>query len=268
MYFTPVRRGSNVDSLRTVATSTGRKLALCGSHSASLVDAPWEDPSWEFWGHASSRAWYSRKMDRYFDLHPRICWTRGGKKDAAYVKFLSQNTTPIYMWDHYDEVPASVRYPKGRILQEYSYFRPYFTNQVAWMIALALTEGGVETIGLWGINYSSESEYTRQRGSTEFWLGVAAGRGVRVVLPEQCTLLREPALLYGYESHDEATGEIVPEYRPRLWIPKSKAPSGSELVFPPEIQVLIEKEEKENPRPKWSLGYCERSDGGLSAQEA
>ena len=40
-------------------TRTGRKIALCGSHSASLTDAPWTDPSWEFWGHASSRAWYS-----------------------------------------------------------------------------------------------------------------------------------------------------------------------------------------------------------------
>ena len=250
---------------RVASSRTGRKIALCGSHSASLVDAPWTDPSWEFWGHASSRGWYRRRPDRYFDLHPPACWDRAGKGDG-YTKFLSQNTVPIYMQKKYPEVPASVEYPKRRILMEFGDGRPYFTNQAAWMIALAMTEG-VDAIGLFGINYSTQSEYARQRGSLEYWLGRAVGRGVRLVLPEQCSLLQDPLPLYGYESHDEKTGELKPEYRQKEWMPAGVPPGGT-AEFPPEIKAQIEAEEREHQRPEWSLKHrFERTDGG-AVQEA
>jgi hypothetical protein len=249
----------HVEPPRGGVTRTVRKVALCGSHDSSLADAPWTDPSWEFWGHASSRAWYKRRMDRYFDLHPPACWSRGGKKGVAdiYPKWLAQNTTPIYMQKKYPQVPASVEYPKGRILAEFGDARPYFTNHAAWMIALALTEG-VTAIGVFGINYGTESEYVRQRGSAEYWLGRAAQQGVRIVLPQQCTLLAEPGLLYGYESHDEKTGELKDEYKRKAWKPAETIrpiQPGDKRVEPPaHIQKQIEEEEKEFPRPDWSLG--------------
>lgn len=251
----------------------GRKVALCGSFTPSLQDCPWEDPSWEFWGHASSRGWYKVQMDRYFDLHSKTLWTRGGRKGAYYPRWLAQNTVPIYMQERYPEVPASVKYPKGRILMEFADARGYFTNHAAWMIALALTEG-VETIGLFGVNYSSQSEYERQRGSCEYWIGRAAGMGVRMVLPEQCTLLREPALLYGYESHDEKTGLLKPEYQRKVYKPEETiTPPVPGLpipvVEPPEhLRALIAEEEREYPRPEWALGPQpppERTDGGAKA---
>ena len=237
-----------------------RKVAIFGSHSASLRDAPWDDLSWEKWGHASSRAWYKCEMDRYFDLHPRACWSRGGRKTALYPKWLAQNTVPIYMQAKHKDVPASEEYPKGRILAEFGEPRPFFTNQVAWMIALALTEG-VTTIGLWGIEYGIESEYQNQRSSCEAWIMRAAERGVRVVLPEQCTLLRQPAGLYGYESHDEHTGELLPAYKKKEWKQESKitpiqpGDPTSGLAEPPEhLRSEIELEQIEYPRPDWALG--------------
>lgn len=244
--------------LRQVAARTERKIALCGSHSSSLTDAPWTDPSWEFWGHASSRAWYQRHMDRYFDLHPKACWSRGGKKNS-YPRWLAKNTVPIFMQERYSEVPASVKYPKGRILAEFSYAhrRDYFCNHAAWMIALALTEG-VTHIALYGINYGAESEYRTQRGSAEYWLGQLDGRGVKVILPEQCTLLREPALLYGYESHDEETGALKAEYKPKELTPQPTVPpvvGPDGLAAPPAHLVdVIAAEEADHPRPDWALG--------------
>jgi len=215
--------------------------------------------------------WYARHLDRYFDLHSKACWTRGGKKGASYPQWLSQNTVPIYMQKHYPEVPASIEYPKGRILLEFADARGYFANHVAWMIALALTEG-VSTIGLFGINYSSESEYMRQRGCCEYWLGRAAGLGVHVVLPEQCTLLREPSLLYGYDSHDEVTGVLKAEFKPKVWKgnetikpfePGQKIPK----CEPPEhLRDIIAKEEAEYPRPDWSLGPIPEGKGNGGAE--
>lgn len=247
--------------VRTGVTRTVRKIALCGSHDSSLVDTPWDDPSWEFWGHSSSRAWYKRHMDRYFDLHPPAVWSRSGKKvpRVAYLRWLAQNTVPIYMQQKYEQVPASVQYPRGRILMEFSYAhrRQYFTNHAAWMIALAITEG-VSHIGFFGINYSTESEYVRQRGSAEYWIGQCDARGINVVLPEQCSLLAEPKLLYGYESHDEETGELKDAYKRREWKPAETIrpiKPGDQLVeLPPEIKKLVAEEERESPRPEWSLG--------------
>lgn len=176
------------------------------------------------------------------------------------------------MQQRYPEVPASIAYPKRRILQEFGYPRPYFTNHAAWIIALALSEG-VSVIGLWGINYGIRTEYQIQRASAEYWIGRAVERGVQVVLPEQCTLLREPAGLYGYESHDPVTGKRLPEYMEKAWkseedihpveegkpVPKRPEPT-------PEIRAQIELEEADHLRPDWSLGPLpNRTDGGAEA---
>jgi hypothetical protein len=210
-------------------------------------------------------------MDRYFDLHVPACWTRGGKKTARYPKWLASNTVPIYMQEKFPEVPASIKYPKGRILTEFADARGYFTNHVAWMIALALTEG-VQTIGLFGVNYSVESEYQRQRGSAEYWLGRASGMGVKIVLPEQCTLLHDPALLYGYESHDKTTGLLVDAYKKKVWKPQEtiqpvvEGETVTRATAPKELADVIAQEEAEIPRPEWTFGPLPaRTDGGVEA---
>jgi hypothetical protein len=244
---------------RKVVARAARKIALCGSHIESLADAPWDDPSWEFWGHGASYGFYRRAMNVYFDLHPKACWQRKGPK-SNYPRWLARNTVPIFMQQHYPEAPASIPYPKGQILTEFSDCRPYFTNHVAWMIAYALTLGDVQTIGLFGINYGIESEYIRQRGSAEFWLGRAVGKGLRVVLPRQCSLLADPLPLYGYESHDETTGKLLPAYKPRVWenaeqiTPLKPGEVYAKAQPPKELLAEIEAEARDFPRPDWALG--------------
>lgn len=253
---------------RNHAARVSRKIAMFGSYSPSLVDAPWEDESWELWGHSTCRAWYRRPMDRYFDLHPKSCWTRGGKKGARYPQWLARNIVPIYMQKKFDEVPASIEYPKRRILQEFSDPRPYFTNHTAWMIALAITEG-VSTIGLFGIDYQSNSEYVVQRACAEYWLGLAHSRGVQIVLPSQCTLLGEPKLLYGYESHDEVTGVLKSEYGAKFSQLKLSAKEpirvagqpGEHVVIPPALKEEMDIEEQEFPRPPGLLAGPINTDG-------
>ena len=180
-----------------MAHGGGRKVALIGGEPNTVKHAPWEDPSWEIWAHTSVGR-YCRRVDRWFELHPPAVFqakTKHGRTDwYGWLKSLSE---PVYMQEKYPEIPSSVRYPKERILTE---FPRYCSSTVAWMIALALTEG-VQTIGLWGISFQSNSEYAEQRAGCEFWLGLAMGRGVQVKLPEACPILKEPADLYGYESH-------------------------------------------------------------------
>jgi len=148
------------------------------------------------------------------------------------------------------EVPASYTYPKDRILSE---FRPYFTNHMAWMSALALTEG-VTHIGLWGIHYEHDIEHKAQRACCEYWVGLLEGKGVTVVIPPGSPVTREPSWLYGYESHDhkvhtrQTTGASPTQVKPDT--PLTPIPT-SEMGQRPDISVPeeIRQAARENRAP-------------------
>lgn len=241
-----------------------RKIGFLGSHEASLKYAPWDDPSWELWGHASSRGLYRRSPERLFDLHRKECWSKSNHKGNKYLKWLATNTVPIFMQERFPEVPASHRYPLERVLAE---FRPYFTNHVAYMIALALTEG-VTHLGFFGVNYSPDCEYGTQRGSAEYWMGLAEARGVHLVMPKTCTLLGDPKELYGYESHD-ADGKLVDAYTKRVWTKQQPnapklLPNGLE-VPPPGIAEAAAREFHDHPPPAGYLGARTQELTGVGA---
>lgn len=176
-----------------------RKIAMLGG-ARTLKFAPWHDPTWELWAHASCRQKCQREPDVYFDLHPPELFRDPKKKfwDVNYLAWAKQNHVPIYMQDKYEDIPASLRYPFETMITEFP--RGYMTNTVTYMVALALMEG-VTHMALYGCHYESDGEYGPQRGSMEYWCGVAEGRGVHVLLPPMCDLLNKPSLLYGYQSH-------------------------------------------------------------------
>ena len=150
-----------------------------------------------------------REPDWWFDLHGPQNFRKGRDWCVNYLQWLQALRAPIFMQEDWPDIPMATRYPKERIMAEY---RAYFTNHVAWMIALAMTEG-ITHIGLFGCEYSHRHERGTQRGSCEFWLGMFEGRGGHVILPPGCSLLYDPPQLYGYESHDK-DGKLIASYRP------------------------------------------------------
>lgn len=175
-----------------------RKIALIGT-AGTIFQAPWDDPTWEIWSHASACNIVPQdRVDRWFDLHPPSQFRKPKRWHENYLGWLRNLRTPIWMQQHYPDIPASVKFPKDRLLAE---FGPYFSSQTAWMIAAALTEG-VTHLGFFGIHYEATAEYRAQRPGCEWMMGVAFGRGVNLVLPPSCPLLARPNYLYGYESHD------------------------------------------------------------------
>ena len=176
-----------------------RKVACLGG-AKSLQYAPWFDPTWELWAHASCRHLCKRDPDLLWDLHPPALWRDPKKKnwDPKYADWLKTNRVPIMMQDAYPDVPSSLKYPHAQVITEWPH--GYLTNHLCYMVALALIEG-VTHIGVFGCDYATDSEYGPQRGGAEHWLGIAIGRGVQVCLPPGCDLLNKPHLDYGYESH-------------------------------------------------------------------
>jgi hypothetical protein len=202
-----------------------KQLALIGC-TQSARQAPWHDPRWTVISHCSARRECEREPDWYFDMHRPECFKTELKAwNPKYYTWLKRLQTPVFMQENYPDIPMSVRYPKERILAE---FRPYFTNHVAYMIALGMTEG-VTHVGLFGCEYQADSEYGRQRGSVEYWLGRFEQYGGTVVLPARPRgLLAFPKGLYGYESHDEK-GRLTPEYRKPTTVPVTTADGGETL---------------------------------------
>lgn len=225
-------RASDVARKRpTPRTSTGgyRKIAFLGG-AKSIKYAPWHDLSWELWSHASCRHLCKRDPDALFDLHPPELFRDPKMKtwDPKYLAWLRVNHIPIYMQEAYEDIPAAIQYPFATMITEFP--RGYMTNHVAYMTALALMEGARQ-IAVYGCDYDTGSEYGPQRGSAEYWLGLAEGRGVIVTIAPECSLLKKPLLLYGYESHPK--GKRDPSYSFAIGpstVKKTEAQDGGALI--------------------------------------
>ncbi len=171
------------------AAQTKRKIAIIGWAGTSRDLAPWNDPTWEKWGlnTMAQHLPYAQNMQRLYQVHDADCVRADITEEPAYWEWMTKNQTiPIYMHFPQPEIPMAVQYPTEEILKKY---RHYITNTVSWMIAHAIEEGA-DSIGVWGVDMAAASEYAAQRPSCEYFLGLAEGRGIEVVLPPESDLLR------------------------------------------------------------------------------
>lgn len=148
------------------------------------------------------------KWDRWFELHTFEIrdghWFRRGAREwrdqnvDEYISLLSSLTCPVYMQQHWPEIPNSVEFPLDRVL---SSFRRIFKGTPSYLLALAMLEGAT-TIGIWGVDLSANEEYAAQKPSTYYLLGYAEGKGIELVIPEESDLLKIRNL-YGFEDVKE-----------------------------------------------------------------
>lgn len=151
------------------------------------------------------------KVTRLFELHKKYWYLRKEvPRCVAYGKWLSEKQPfPIYMQYKRKEVPSSVKFPLDAVIKDClsgfveqdedkkETIRKYFTSSFAYMMALAIHEK-FDTIEIYGIDMENNTEYSYQRPCAEFWIGLALGRGIKVILQKPCELC--DAVLYGYEN--------------------------------------------------------------------
>lgn len=115
--------------------------------------------------------------------------------------FVGPDEWPDLEEECFDDVPGSVVFPYWQIVEKYLgkvhrqvdeeiIINEYFTSSFAYMCGLALYLG-FERIEVYGFEMATETEYMYQKGSTEFWIGIAS-QHVEVYLPHRTT-----RLLYG-----------------------------------------------------------------------
>ena len=188
---------------------TERRVCIVGT-APSLRDAPWDDPTIEFWLLNDMWVLNPKRADRWFDLHPfdHFHYSKPGKKvlshtvpagdvirPQGHLEFLRSQTIPVYVQDAKTlGTPSARTFPKADVEKAVG---PYFASSPAWMLGLALAEGVTE-IQVFGIHLATEWEYQKQKPNLAFLLGLAAGRGVKIVVPRTAPLLRE-SHQYAYE---------------------------------------------------------------------
>ncbi len=171
-----------------------KTVAIVGTSVASREMANMESPEVEIWGLQSAESFLNR-YDRWFQIH---C------KDAIDLSVPTEENEfyrtcgiPVYVTQEDNCLPTSVMYPFAEIAY---HFRDYWTNTISYMLALAIHEG-FEEIHTWGVDMATGTEYTKERPCVEFWLGLAAGRGITVTVPDSSPLLKGDNGTYGLSNY-------------------------------------------------------------------
>lgn len=211
------------------------KVAIVGFCESSRALTPYNDPDFEIWG-LNRGALFMGRADRWFEMHGEHIVTMQNRRPGKHVEWLDAFPGPVYMHKKYDFVRNSIAYPLKEMADFFgpNIYRighvikiagkqtasggpaemlvvdgqedkrdttgePYLTSSIAYEIALAIYEG-FEEIHLYGVDLNTEAEYAWQKPGVEFLLGWAAGHGIKVVLPENCPLLRGGLYGRGYMS--------------------------------------------------------------------
>ena len=192
-------------------TKTHDKVCIVGHAGTTRAAAPYDDPSFEFWGcnelaMQPDIASIGGRFDLWWNIHPRA------EIEPDHIEWVKSCGKPTFMVEQYTDIPTAVRFPHETV--EQSFPRHYWTSTIAWQVAYALVMEYTE-IHIYGVEMTCESErgepseYGYQRSCLEYWLGLAEGRGVQVVLPERCETLRTvTGWRYGYDQPPQMQGPI------------------------------------------------------------
>lgn len=133
-----------------------------------------------------------QKVNEYF--------TGGTAPNGEPIQGLATIGIPVYMQKLWPEVPNGIIYPLEQVVAK---FGDYLTNTVSFELALAILEG-FEEIHVYGVDMAVSSkmflhnEYSNQRPSCEYFLGVAKGMGIKIYIPDTSDLLKT-RFMYAYE---------------------------------------------------------------------
>lgn len=177
------------------------KVAIVGYAPSSRNLAPYQDQDFEIWG-VNELYKIAPRLDLLFELHQRQ-FLNSKERNPLHLKYLQESKIPIYMIKHFDDIPMSIEYPLDVILD---LFGDYFTNSISFMIALAVLMGYKE-IHIYGIDMATLEEYGSQKPSVEYFIGVARGRGIKVIIPAQSDLLKTQ-FMYGYQGEQLTQAQL------------------------------------------------------------
>lgn len=195
------------DEVQKVKTKD--KVAIVG-FAPCWDETPWDDSSFDIWGinelyiQVRSRYGGDKNFSAWFEIHNPFSPSRNIPSHHDWMKKWDK---PILMQQHYDWIPNSIAIPRDNIVD---YFNQNFvindegasftdySNQISVMTAMAIMMGYKE-IHIYGVDMAQQSEYAWQRASCQFFIGYAAGMGVKVLIPIHSELCKYVGF-YGFDT--------------------------------------------------------------------
>lgn len=179
-----------------------KRLAIVGSHPDTRENAPFDDPDVDIWvfNEAAMAAW-CRRWDAVFQIHtPEVYTSPNNTSNKGHWAWLQEahGERVIWMGEQDERVPNSRKYPLDEIIEKVpgAHLR-WFDSSPSYAMALAIYQG-YEEITLYGMDLVSNTEYVHQLRNWNFWVGVAMGRGIRIVFESEPNDFGN-GRLYGYE---------------------------------------------------------------------
>lgn len=124
---------------------------------------------------------------------------------AAMLQWMRQTSTPIYTSRVHPDYPALVEFPLEDVINDLGF--AYFNSTAAYAVAYAI-HLGVQRMTLFGMDYTYPNAHDAEKGRAcvEFWLGIAAGRGIKLSIPRTSSLMdachTQQARLYGNDTRE------------------------------------------------------------------
>lgn len=124
---------------------------------------------------------------------------------ARMLDWLKVHPGPIITSRKHPDYPGLVEFPLEDVLRDMPH--PYFNSTAAYAFAYAI-HVGVKRISVFGCDYTYPNAHDAEKGRAcvEFWLGIAAERGIKIAIAQRSTLMdalhTQAERLYGYDCCD------------------------------------------------------------------
>jgi hypothetical protein len=169
---------------------------------------PVEDPTFECWflnnfyncaRDSANRIAASRWWEQH-QITPDPSGPERGRviQDSNDMRWIRECPVPLYTTEAYPQNPHVVIWPVDQMARRY---RDYFACTFAMQVCQAIDEG-FEELHVFGLSLlmGTQRETTVESSCLNWWLGLAEGRGMRVVVdPELDPMLLRHPHRYGHE---------------------------------------------------------------------
>jgi hypothetical protein len=108
---------------------------------------------------------------------------------ARMLDWMKGHRGPIVTSRAHPEYPGLVEFPLADVVNDVP--QAYFNSTAAYAVAYAVVVEKASKISCFGMDFTYPDAHQAEKGRAcvEFWLGIAAARGVQVVVPQGSTLL-------------------------------------------------------------------------------
>lgn len=124
---------------------------------------------------------------------------------AHMLNWLKTTTIPVVTSRAHEDYPALEEFPLADVLTDYPY--GYFNSTAAYAIAYAIHKG-VRKITVFGNDFTYPDVHDAEKGRAcvEFWLGIAAMKGIELAMPKTTSLMDacnpQADRFYGFDTLD------------------------------------------------------------------